>query len=233
MSKRPEKKSETIEVRVSYSEKLAFMKACQQAGTTASQTIRSYIGDFLNAGIDKSKIDLKARLSILAGVAGLAVICAIVAVTVFDQSDAGALTNKRPAISARHQLVQYFDQNKDGFISADDADGLEGMRAETLIEMIALGDKNMDAKLDDSEFAFLAKFVLEMPSSKRQGIVDTVAGKTVSDKRILVFPQGLSEQQQRAYLLENDAEKYLSQADINRIIKLVDVLNTEGTNQGQ
>jgi hypothetical protein len=233
VSKRPEKKSETIEVRVSYSEKLAFMAACQQAGTTASQTIRSYIGDFLNTGIDKSKTGLKARLAILAGVGGLVIISAIVGVVIVDQSGANAFINKKPIVSTRHQLVQYFDQNKDGFIDADDAYSLEGVNAETLIEMIALGDKNIDARLDNNEFASLAKFVLEMPSSKPQDIADTLAGKTVLDKRVLVFPPGLNEQEQRAYLLENGIEKYLNQTDINRIIKMVDVLNTESTNQGQ
>lgn len=45
--KRPEKKSESLEIRLPYSQKLAFMEACREDGTTASDTLRRLIADEL------------------------------------------------------------------------------------------------------------------------------------------------------------------------------------------
>ena len=48
MSKpRKEKKSEMIEVRIPYSKKQAFMKACEEEGITASHAIRTFIDVYL------------------------------------------------------------------------------------------------------------------------------------------------------------------------------------------
>lgn len=45
----PEKKSETLEVRLPYSQKRAFMDACAAEGTTASEEVRGFVGRFLDA----------------------------------------------------------------------------------------------------------------------------------------------------------------------------------------
>lgn len=45
---RPEKKSETIEIRLPYTQKLAFMRACAARGVTASDALRTFIGDFVS-----------------------------------------------------------------------------------------------------------------------------------------------------------------------------------------
>lgn len=45
--KRPEKKSESLEIRLPYSQKQAFMEACRERGVTASDVLRSFIADDL------------------------------------------------------------------------------------------------------------------------------------------------------------------------------------------
>ena len=45
--KRPEKKSETLEVRIPHSKKQAFMEACEHQGITASEAVRTFIDAYL------------------------------------------------------------------------------------------------------------------------------------------------------------------------------------------
>lgn len=45
--KRPEKKSESLEIRLPYSQKQAFMEACRERGVTASDVLRAFIADDL------------------------------------------------------------------------------------------------------------------------------------------------------------------------------------------
>ncbi|GGY47235.1 EF-hand domain-containing protein [Parvularcula lutaonensis] len=47
--KRPEKKSESLEIRLPYSQKQAFMEACRERGVTASDVLRSFIADDLES----------------------------------------------------------------------------------------------------------------------------------------------------------------------------------------
>lgn len=47
MAKRPEKKSETLEVRLPYSQKQAFMATCRDQAITASDVVRGLIEDFM------------------------------------------------------------------------------------------------------------------------------------------------------------------------------------------
>lgn len=47
--KRPEKKSESLEIRLPYSQKQAFMEACRERGMTASDVLRSFIAEDLEA----------------------------------------------------------------------------------------------------------------------------------------------------------------------------------------
>ncbi|NRA29659.1 MAG: hypothetical protein HRU11_05290 [Parvularculaceae bacterium] len=48
MTKRREKKSESLEIRLPYSQKQAFMEACRERGVTASDTLRQFIADDLD-----------------------------------------------------------------------------------------------------------------------------------------------------------------------------------------
>jgi hypothetical protein len=47
--KRPEKKSESLEIRLPFSQKQAFMEACRERGVTASDVLRQFIADDLAA----------------------------------------------------------------------------------------------------------------------------------------------------------------------------------------
>ncbi|NNU15861.1 hypothetical protein HK107_05940 [Parvularcula sp. ZS-1/3] len=47
--KRPEKKSESLEIRLPYTQKRAFMEACKERGVTASDIVRQFIADDLEA----------------------------------------------------------------------------------------------------------------------------------------------------------------------------------------
>lgn len=46
-NQRPEKKSETLEVRMPHSKKQAFMKACERQGITASEAVRTFVDEYL------------------------------------------------------------------------------------------------------------------------------------------------------------------------------------------
>ena len=47
MTRPPEKKSESLEVRLPHSRKEAFMQACEENGVTASHAIRTFIDEYL------------------------------------------------------------------------------------------------------------------------------------------------------------------------------------------
>ncbi len=66
MSKRVEKKSETLEVRLSYSQKKALMEACEQKGISASEAVRGQIEGWLQTSDPSPKFNtLGATLSML------------------------------------------------------------------------------------------------------------------------------------------------------------------------
>ncbi|UTW56288.1 hypothetical protein [Kordiimonas sp. SCSIO 12610] len=225
MTKRPEKKSETIEVRVSYSEKLAFMEACKQAGTTASHAIRGYIDDFLHPEQSADTRALSPYRLFLMGLAGLALIIGVISVVMVGQRQAGAIETVGRQVPTAHRAMGYFDKNHDGFVDGDDVAALSGPNGEAIAQLIKLGDKNADQKLDGGEFAAMAKFTIEMPSSANQEFAD---GER--KEKVLVFPPGLNEKERREYLIEMGANKFLSDADIERLSKIVDVLDAEDTN---
>jgi Ca2+-binding EF-hand superfamily protein len=56
------KKSETLEVRIPYDTKLAFLTACREDGTTASEVVRDKVQDYLDARERPSLIEEKRTL---------------------------------------------------------------------------------------------------------------------------------------------------------------------------
>jgi hypothetical protein len=236
MTKRPEKKSETIEVRVSYSEKLAFMEACKNTGTTASHAIRGYIGDFLNPkstadNMGSDTIASRSRVVLLLG-AGIIILSAIVAVSMWNQQGAGASENSSGDLTshiassppASHPVIAYFDANNDGVIGSEDMAFMNAANADALERLIQIGDKNADDRLDHQEMVALAKYTLEVKAEKDDQMSLNGSQK---DKQVLIFPPGLNARERRAYLSEVGADKYLSKAEIDRITKIVDVLTDE------
>lgn len=97
---RPPKKSETLEIRLSHAEKLAFMARCRSEGVTASEVVRGLI----EAPAARPKRSGKAWQALAAAVAGL-LIGAVAAPSI-----AQALPGSRAAFDQ-------MDANRDGVVS--------------------------------------------------------------------------------------------------------------------
>ena len=62
------KKTETLELRLPYETKLAFMARCRSAGVSASEALRGYIADFVDEQRPaRRRIGPRARLGLVAG----------------------------------------------------------------------------------------------------------------------------------------------------------------------
>lgn len=200
-----EKKSETIEVRVSYTEKLAFMDACKQAGTTASHAIRDYIGDFLNPNEDKPK-----RRSPLMSL-GVAAIVALMLAVVF----LGQRAQTPPTTAER--VLTHFDQDGDGYLTLADTDDGSPQAAETVAWLIEAADKNADARVDAGEIAALAEIMVEVQA-------DNGGARPAGEEQILVVPSNLTPEQQRAFLEQSGAGAHLSLAERTRLLRILNAL---------
>ncbi|HST92268.1 MAG TPA: hypothetical protein VLJ13_08740 [Brevundimonas sp.] len=71
-STRAPKKSETLEVRLPYDAKTAFMTRCRESGQTASEAVRLFIEGEL-AGRVRTRSRLRAWQTLAAAAAGLAI----------------------------------------------------------------------------------------------------------------------------------------------------------------
>lgn len=107
--KRPLKKDETVEVRLSHAAKTAFMARCQTEGRTASEAIRRFIDAELNQTAARRSISAGWRQLAAAALAGLAL--GAVAAPALAQSHAAP-----PSRAAFERL----DRNHDGVISFDE-----------------------------------------------------------------------------------------------------------------
>lgn len=198
---RPEKKSETIEVRVSYTEKLAFMEACRQAGTTASHAIRDYIGGVLTPS---SATPTKNRLVITVG---LALLIGLTATTVyFSQTE--TIT-----VSAGQRVVRYFDQNGDGAITATDAQNTAN--TETIEWLLATGDKNNDQRIDADEINALTDVLVELRGTHP-------ADAESENEQVIVIPPGLTPQERKAFLERLGVGTGMDEATQTRLVRLID-----------
>jgi hypothetical protein len=63
------KKSETLELRLPYETKLAFMARCRSAGVSASEALRGYIADFVEERhpATRRRVGARVRLGLVAG----------------------------------------------------------------------------------------------------------------------------------------------------------------------
>lgn len=100
---RPPKKSETLEIRLSHAEKVAFMARCRAEGVTASEVVRGLI----ETPVARPKRSGKAWQALAAALAGL-LIGAVAAPSI-----AQALPGSRVAF---YQM----DADRDGVISFDE-----------------------------------------------------------------------------------------------------------------
>ena len=148
MTKRPEKKSETIEVRVSYSEKQAFKEACEAAGTTASSSIRSYIARVLTP---ESPWNTPLVRSVLA-----------IGVLVFAAGVVASFTRApEPVDKLSNPFMAMLDRNGDGVVSAADQDLMDMEEAESWFLLKEKADQNKDGQLTRDELENQARVVVE------------------------------------------------------------------------
>jgi hypothetical protein len=99
------KKTETIELRLPYEAKLAFMSRCSEAGVSASAELRTFIADYVDGHATRLRTQSRKRLAVRAGLVVLAL--------------AAATAAAQPAL-ARASLSASFaqiDANHDGQVS--------------------------------------------------------------------------------------------------------------------
>jgi hypothetical protein len=104
---RPLKKSETLEVRLPYATKLAFMARCREQGRTASEMVRRFIEREVDAAGPARRSRLRIWQALAAALAGLAV------------GAVAAPTLARPALNSR-AVFERLDRNHDGVLSYDE-----------------------------------------------------------------------------------------------------------------
>lgn len=204
-SRRPEKKSETIEVRVSYSEKLAFMEACKQAGTTASHAIRGYIGNVL----DPANTHQSRRARMWTAI-GFATIVSLVGVIVWQsQQDSQPTTGER--------ILSALDLDRDGRLSMQDADLGSATEKATIQWLIEAADQNGDAVASYDEIASIANVTIELRGKEQ---TDALQRR----ENVIIVPPGLSETERQAFIDEAATKHHIREEDIQRLIRLIEAL---------
>ncbi len=116
---RPEKKSESLEIRLPYRTKAEFMARCRADGTSASQVLRGLIEDRLTRRVGERKPSARlglrlaaaAAAALAAGATALPSLARPLERAGFDQLDADGDGAVRPAEFAR------LDRNGDGAVS--------------------------------------------------------------------------------------------------------------------
>jgi hypothetical protein len=220
MTKRAEKKSETIEVRVSYSEKLAFMEACKQAGTTASHAIRGYIDDFLHPKPELSFREKLARALPVSGALVLTIsLVGFVALDMFKAPNgASATTAGFSQTSVR--VLNHFDQDGDGYLSSDDLNALEAEHKVPLDWLLAKGDQNKDGQIDVAELDALTNYTIELRAGRG-------GNQSGSGENIVILPPDLTEEERRAFLKKSGVSEHMGIEEAQRLNKMLDALLPE------
>jgi len=220
MTKRVEKKSETIEVRVSYSEKLAFMEACKQAGTTASHAIRGYIDDFLHP---KPELSLREKLARALPVSGALLLTLLlvgfVALDMFKAPN-GALATPSSLSPTSVRVLNHFDQDGDGYLSSNDLSALEAEHKVPLDWLLEKGDQNKDGKIDVAELDALTNYTIEL----RTG---TENSRSESGENIFILPPDLTEEERREFLKKSGVSEHMGTEEAQRLNKMLDALLPE------
>ena len=105
---RPEKKSETLEVRLPHAAKTAFMARCQAEGRTASDAVRGFITNEL-AGAHPARRQARGWQALAAAIVGLVL---------------GAVAAPSLAQTATtHASFQTLDRNHDGVLTPAEFSG--------------------------------------------------------------------------------------------------------------
>lgn len=137
---REEKKSESLEVRLSYSQKIAFMEACKKEGLTASEALRAGIEGFLEEHSQQSQSTfqikdvvtlMKRNIKKTLGTAGAVA--------------AGGMLMLATPVVASDEMFERLDRNSDGVITSGEISANDSAVFEIL-------DTNNDGEISLAEF---------------------------------------------------------------------------------
>lgn len=140
MSLRDEKKSESLEVRLPYSQKIAFMEACKEEGITASEALRAGIDEFLatREGQSQQSSQFKDVVTLMKANPKKTV-SSLIALSI-----GSALFATMPS-AAQDELFAQYDKNKDGVLTVGEISENDGKVFDVL-------DKNKDGQITADEF---------------------------------------------------------------------------------
>ena len=139
---RPEKKSETLEVRLPHSKKEAFKAACEAEGITASHAIRTFIDAYL-------KQSRRAKLKQIAEDITMKLMRhKLKTAGIFGAGLAGAVLLAASPSVADTDAFTLLDKNSDGVLTVEDIQSASGEMLTSLSDV----DANGDGKITRSEF---------------------------------------------------------------------------------
>jgi len=143
MSHRPEKNSECVEIRLTYSLKQRFLAACQKAGDTPSQALREAMADYILQVETAGKPSFFQELTMKLihnplKTAGMAL------------TSLAAFALMAAPSSADERLFKALDSNGDGVLTETDTAPLE--------EVIFILDKDSSNSITIDEFRIMAKY---------------------------------------------------------------------------
>ena len=162
-----EKKSETLEIRLSYAKKNAFMAQCAKDNETASHVLRRFIETYVVRAHDKTskKPLFSAVQSDRLKLAFLALIMVV----------GTSVTKPNTPHSPEHNIIfSRMDTNQDGYLTASDA---KNETRSALFALLEHTDKNDDGKLSTQEID-----QLPIVSMKQYAGIDTVKPDTTTTK---------------------------------------------------
>jgi len=158
-----EKKSETLEVRMAYSQKRAFKSACEHSGTTASVMVRSLVDMHLAGNRLLAKPKILARVMVTGATALIVAIGAVATIVHLNK------------VQSQKLLFSLLDTNRDGEIRVDYT---EPRLDKKLVEILRQVDGDGDGRVTHAEISASTSAPLEyrlmhgeIPTSKIKDVV--------------------------------------------------------------
>lgn len=148
---RPAKKSETVEVRLSFEDKRAFREACDRRGVTVSQSVRAHITDIIDPPAGR-RIYLGLSFALLCLIAAISLVFAVNRPQAAS-GDFMVLLPQGKGLSKgpNHPILALLDKNEDGFVSSADVAHLDGSLVAMTKALLANQDLDGDGRVTADE----------------------------------------------------------------------------------